>query len=121
MKKSMIELADEILNKENQAMTFLNLWNIVSREMGFTESQAEANIAQFFSDLSIDGRFVSLPGNTWDLRKRHTVANTIVDTDSISVEDEEDFLPEEEEEDDLTDRSDESDLDEDDEDEDENE
>lgn len=50
-------------------------------------------IAQFYSDLSIDGRFASLPKNTWDLRTRQTVASTVVDTDSLSVEDEEDFVP----------------------------
>lgn len=88
MKKSMIELAFDILTKEKKAMKFLDLWTIVSKEMGFTPSQSDDNIAQFYSDLSIDGRFASLPGNTWDLRKRQSSAHTIVDTDSISVEDE---------------------------------
>lgn len=95
MKKSMIDLAYDILSSEHKAMKFLDLWNIVSKEMGFTPSQADDNIAQLYSDLSIDGRFASLPGNTWDLRKRQSSAHTIVDTDSISVED--DDVPEEDE------------------------
>ncbi|MBF0579156.1 DNA-directed RNA polymerase subunit delta [Erysipelotrichaceae bacterium RD49] len=92
MKKSMIDLAFDILTKEKKAMKFLDLWTIVSKEMGFTPSQSDDNIAQFYSDLSIDGRFASLPGNTWDLRKRQSSAHTIVDTDSISVEDENDYV-----------------------------
>lgn len=81
MKKSMIDLAYDILSNENKAMTFLSLWEIVSREMGYNQQQHDDNIAQFYSDLSIDGRFASLPGNSWDLRKRQNVANTIVDTE----------------------------------------
>lgn len=92
----MIALAYDILSNENKAMKFLDLWTIVSKEMGFTPSQADDNIAQFYSDLSIDGRFASLPGNTWDLRKRQSAATTIVDTDSLSVEDEDDLVPDEE-------------------------
>lgn len=90
MKKSMIETAYEVLRQENKAMQFPALWDIVSSEMGFTKQQHDDNIAQFYSDLSIDGRFASLPGNTWDLRTRQSRANIIVDTDSLSVEDEDD-------------------------------
>lgn len=97
MKKSMIDLAYDILSSQKKAMKFIDIWNQVSSEMGFTPSQADDNIAQLYSDLSIDGRFASLPGNTWDLRKRQSSANTIVDTESISVEDEDDYVTEEDE------------------------
>lgn len=96
MKKSMIDLAFDELNAKHEAMTFLSLWEIVSKAMGFTPSQADDNIAQFYSDLSMDGRFVALPGNTWDLRKRLSSAHAIVDTDSLSIEDDEDEDEEEE-------------------------
>ncbi len=98
MKKSMIDNAFDILTAEKKAMRFLDLWQIVSKEMGFTPSQADDNIATFYTDLSLDGRFASLPQNTWDLRKRQTMAASVVDTDSISVEDEEDFVPVDDEE-----------------------
>lgn len=91
----MVDNAFDILTQEKKAMRFLDLWKIVAKEMEFTPSQADDNIAQFYSDLSIDGRFTSLPQNTWDLRTRQTKANSVVDTDSISVEDEEEFVPEE--------------------------
>ncbi|WP_289220013.1 DNA-directed RNA polymerase subunit delta [Ileibacterium valens] len=90
MKKSMIETAYHVLSDEKHPMPFLELWNVVAKDMGFTPAQQESNIAQFFSDLSLDGRFANLKGNSWDLRKRQSLANTKVDTDSISIEDEED-------------------------------
>ena len=90
MKKSMIESAYQILASKKEAVPFLNLWQDVVQEMGFTPSQADDNIAQFYSDLSMDGRFTNLKGNSWDLRKRQHSSTTLIDTDSLSVEDEED-------------------------------
>ncbi|MGM9961415.1 MAG: DNA-directed RNA polymerase subunit delta [Allobaculum sp.] len=113
MKKSMIDLAYDILSSQNKAMKFIDIWNTVSAQMGFTPSQADDNIAQLYSDLSIDGRFASLPGNTWDLRKRQSSANTIVDTESISVEDEDDYVSEDEDEDEIIDDDEDSQEDED--------
>lgn len=97
MKKSMIDNAFDILSSEKKPMSFLSLWQIVAKEMGYTPSQADDNIAQFYSDLSCDGRFTSLSENRWDLRTRQTSANSIVNPELISVEDEEDYPVEEEE------------------------
>lgn len=90
MKKSMIETAYQVLSQSNAAMPFLALWDQVAKEMGFNKSQHDDNIAQFYSDLSMDGRFTNLAGNTWDLRKRQSHANNVINTDSLSLEDEDD-------------------------------
>ena len=37
----------------------------------------------------MDGRFFSLAGNRWDLKSRYSSAESNVDTDSLSVEDDE--------------------------------
>ena len=51
----------------------------------------EDNIAQFYTDLSLDGRFLNMSQNTWDLRSRHTYSESVMDTDSIAIdEDDED-------------------------------
>lgn len=85
MKQSMTDVAFQIL-KDNDAMPFIELWNLVAKEMGFNESQADDNIAQFYTDLSIDGRFFGMPGNAWDLRSRHTFSESVMDTDSIAID-----------------------------------
>ena len=91
MKKSMIEVAYQVLTNNNGAMPFVNLWKDVSQEMGFTQTQFEDNIAQFYTDLSLDGRFLNMSQNTWDLRSRHTYSESVMDTDSIAIdEDDED-------------------------------
>ena len=91
MKKSMIEVAYQVLTTNNGSMPFVDLWKDVSQEMGFNQTQFEDNIAQFYTDLSLDGRFLNMSQNTWDLRSRHTYSESVMDTDSIAIdEDDED-------------------------------
>ena len=98
MKKSMIEVAYQVLTNNNGSMPFVDLWKDVSQEMGFNQTQFEDNIAQFYTDLSLDGRFLNMSQNTWDLRSRHTYSESVMDTDSIAI-DEDDEDEEEVEED----------------------
>lgn len=91
MKKSMIEVAYQVLTNNNGSMPFVDLWKDVSQKMGFNQTQFEDNIAQFYTDLSLDGRFLNMSQNTWDLRSRHTYSESVMDTDSIAIdEDDED-------------------------------
>jgi len=69
--------------------------------MGLTPSQADNQIAQFYTDLSMDGRFFSLAGNRWDLKSRYSSAESNVDTDSLSVEDDEEEDEDEDDDDDI--------------------
>ena len=90
MKKAMIDVAFDQLNSKKKALVFLKLWEEVSQEMGFTKAQEEDNIAQFYSDLSLDDRFVSIGENKWDLRERHTFSEVVVDTDDLMIDENDD-------------------------------
>ena len=90
MKKSMIEVAYQVLTNNNGSMPFVDLWKDVSQEMGFNQTQFEDNIAQFYTDLSLDGRFLNMSQNTWDLRSRHTYSESVMDTDSIAIDEDDD-------------------------------
>lgn len=87
----MIDVAYDQLSTKKKPITFLKIWEEVCQIMGFTQAQEEDNIAQFYSDLSLDERFVCVGENKWDLRERHTYHEVVVDTDEILIdEDEED-------------------------------
>lgn len=103
MKKSMIEVAYNVLNNHGSPMPFVPLWNEVAKEMGFTPRQIDDNIAQFYTDLSMDNRFLNMSGNTWDLKSRHTYSENVMDTDSIALDEDD----EEEEAEDTSEDSDE--------------
>ena len=65
MKKSMVDVAFDLMTKKKKPVVFLKLWQEVSEIMGFTVAQEEDNIAQFYSDLSLDDRFVNVAENKW--------------------------------------------------------
>lgn len=58
MKKAMIDIAFDLMKTKKKAVTFLKIWEEVCQIAGFTKQQEEDNIAQFYSDLSLDDRFV---------------------------------------------------------------
>lgn len=101
MKKSMIDIAFDLLSKKKKPVMFLKLWDEVTTIEGLTKEQADDNIAQFYSDLSLDNRFVQMADNKWDLRSRHTYDEVVIDTDAIMIDemsDEDDFDDTEDEE-----------------------
>lgn len=98
MKKPMVDVAFELLSKKKKPVVFLKLWEEVSQMAGLTPQQEEDNIAQFYTDLSLDDRFVHVGDIKWDLRSRHTFNEVVVDTSSILIDetDEEEEYEEEE-------------------------
>ena len=97
MKKSMVDVAYDLMSTKKKATVFLELWEEVCQVMAFTKQQEEDNIAQFYSDLSLDDRFVNIGENKWDLRERHTYHEVVVDTEEILIDEETDDDYEEEE------------------------
>lgn len=90
MKKPMIDVAFDLMAKKKKPVTFLKIWEEVSQVSGLNEQQAEDNIAQFYTDISLDERFVHMPENKWDLRSRHKYEEVVVDTNSLLIDEEED-------------------------------
>lgn len=68
--KSMLAVALELLTKSEKPMSFFDLFNAVAAELDMNEEEKKAKISQFYTNLSIDGNFVVLSDNTWDLRER---------------------------------------------------
>lgn len=98
----MIDVAFELMSRKKKPVTFLKLWEEICEIFGFNESQSDDNIAQFYSDLSLDDRFVTVGDNKWDLRSRHTYNEVVIDTSAIIIdendEDEEELFSDEDDE-----------------------
>ena len=79
MQGSMLELAFEFLNSKPKAVTFKQIWAHVVKAKGFTEEEANKKVSSFYTSLLLDGRFVTLGENKWDLRSRHTFDKVHID------------------------------------------
>ncbi len=102
----MAEASHSILEAAGKELSFQELFQEVVKKLELDETQATKRIAKMYSDLTLDKRFISLPENQWDLRKRHRLDDILIDTDDIIVDDEDlddydEDLDEDEEEYDL--------------------
>jgi len=89
--KSMLAVALELLTKSGKPMSFFDLFNAVAAELDMNEEEKKAKISQFYTNLSIDGNFVVLSDNTWDLRERVPFEKVHIDmNDAYLDKDEED-------------------------------
>ncbi|MCQ2799157.1 MAG: DNA-directed RNA polymerase subunit delta [Bacilli bacterium] len=70
--KSMRDCAYDEITTACSALTFADLYARVAAALEMTEEEKKAHIGAFYTDLTLDGRFVALTDNNWDLRERHT-------------------------------------------------
>lgn len=70
---SMIELATMILTSEKKAVSYQELFQRVAEMKGYAEAEKEVHIAQFYTDLNIDGRFLPAGSGLWGLKEWYPV------------------------------------------------
>ena len=87
------DIAYVILKEKGKKMKLLDLFNEVIDQLKLNKEEAENHLADFFSLLSTEKRFIQLEGGYWDLRENHTAKIELTDLD-----DEEDLTDEIEEE-----------------------
>lgn len=98
-KRSMVEVGYELLLKKQSPQKFSKLWSETSEILGLDASEVENYISDFYTNLTLDERFVLLEDNTWDLRERQSFDKVHIDMNDIysEIDEEEKELKEDEE------------------------
>jgi DNA-directed RNA polymerase subunit delta len=65
---SLIEMAYEFLKNSKKAIAFNDLVNEIKNAANISDKEIRTRLAQFYTDMNIDGRFLSLGENRWGLR-----------------------------------------------------
>ena len=120
MKKEELELlsnkdiAELILQNSKRTLNTADLFRKIMKLLELPESTFEAKIADFYTSLATDKRFILLANGKWDLRSNHTsdkVIKVTADDDEEEEEEEEkeedESLSEEDEEDNYDDNDEE--------------
>lgn len=81
--ESMVDVAYSYLKEVNKITKFSDLFNAVSERLEFTEQQKEDLVSNFYTNLSLDGRFVTLGDNEWDLRANQTYDKVHIDMNDV--------------------------------------
>ncbi len=127
MKKEELELLSHkditylILEESKKTFNTANLFKKIVELLELPESYFETKIADYYTALTTDKRFILLEDGTWDLRSRHTSDKVIKVQDDDDEEDEEEETEDKEDANDLLEEDDYDDTDEEDYDDDTNE
>ena len=87
-KESMIDLAYKILSESNEPVAFGDLWGKIKTELEIGPDEEQTRIGHFYTDLSLDGRFVQDGDYTWNLRSGTLFDKTRIDTSVFYENDE---------------------------------
>ena len=90
--KSLLDFGFDVLNASKDPVKFIDLFNESIKLSGLELSQSELKLrmSKFYTQLSLDGRFITLTDNYWDLRSRHVFEQVHLDMiDAYSDEDDE--------------------------------
>ncbi len=70
---SFIEVAHDLLAEKKSVLSFQELLDEITKLLDVSESEARGRMVQFYTDLNIDGRFITLGDNRWGLREWYPV------------------------------------------------
>ena len=90
--KSLLDYGYDVLSASKDPVKFIELFNKALELSGLhlSESEIKTRMSKFYTQLSLDGRFITLTDNYWDLRSRHVFEKVHLDMiDAYSDEEEE--------------------------------
>lgn len=111
---SYTDLTYMMIKENKKTMNTKDLFKEICNLLGYSESQYEDKIGDFYTSLTMDKRFVLLENNEWDIRDNHSVEIILdeddEDDDNIEIIGDEE-IEEEKEEDEESTYDDENDID----------
>ena len=88
--KSLIDYAHEVLEASKEPLSFKELFDKAVSLSGLDLSKEETRhkMSSLYTQLSLDGRFIILTDNNWDLRSRHVYSQVHIDIDDAYSDEE---------------------------------
>lgn len=80
---SMADVAYDIMQELKQPIDFYTLWEQVAEKKNFSEEEKEENESVFYTNITIDGRMITVGDNRWDLRSRHKFEEVHIDMNDV--------------------------------------
>ena len=93
-RESKTDIAYRLMLKKKKERNFYELWEDVKAELAKVAAPEELeniedDISFFYTNLTLDGRFVCVGENKWNLRERVTFDKVHIDMNEIYAEEEE--------------------------------
>jgi len=81
--KSNLDVAYDLIVRSEGPVEFKAIWAEIIEVQGLDPIAARKLIGQFYTNLSLDGRFVTLGENVWDLRERQEYEKVHIDMNDV--------------------------------------
>ena len=81
--ESMIDVAFSVLTQADKILKFNELYDLVCEKIELTDEEKLDRISEFYTNLSLDGRFVTLGDTDWDLRSHQTYDKVHIDMNDV--------------------------------------
>lgn len=65
---SLIEIAFQLFEERRETISFQELMDEMAAALELSPNEMQSRMVQFYTDLNVDGRFISLGENRWGLR-----------------------------------------------------
>ena len=103
-RESKTDIAYRLMSKKKKERNFYDLWEDVKAELAKVVDPEELenideDISFFYTNLTLDGRFVNVGDNKWNLRERVTFDKVHIDMNDIYAEEEEEEILDEDDKD----------------------
>lgn len=101
----MLDIAYDLIVASGQAVSFKDIW---AKILSIAPETPANRMGRFYTNMTLDGRFVALGGNMWDLRTNYTFKQLYEDARGVfrdveEVEEEKEIDPFEEPEEEIID------------------
>jgi DNA-directed RNA polymerase subunit delta len=63
-----IEIANVLLIEKKEAIDFKVMMDKIQKLLGLSDAEVSEKMGQFYTDLNVDGRFISIGDNRWGLK-----------------------------------------------------
>ena len=83
MAKSLLDYAYDYVSSKSEQSKFQDIWTYCVKEAGLSEEEANQKVSRFYTNLMLEGRFVTLGENEWDLRVRHKFEKVHIDMSEV--------------------------------------
>lgn len=79
----MLDVAYEVVVAHKKEMTFTEIYEAVAAQLKMSDDEKKSHLGGFYTELTLDGRFVAMTDNVWDLRSRHTYDKVHIDVNDV--------------------------------------
>lgn len=82
---SLIELAKLMMLDEKDVIDFQDIFRRVANLKGLSEEERQARIGQFYTDINMDGSFITKGSNKWGLKRWYRMDQANVEKETPAI------------------------------------